>query len=344
MKRRHTITLLPTGAIRVGVAALITAGVLAGCGGSRVSRPPRPVDASAVVSPSVGRGCPAVVRLSASKPVRVGQGAGALTAAGNAVWVARASAGTVTRVTDGGQRVVYLGGAPVSLAAGFGRLWVALRDSGRITTIDMRTLAPGPFVGLSVPVAVVTGPGTVWALSLDTGALYPIDPSDDAPGSPLYAPVSDPTGIVIAGDDAWVLGGANGGLAPLNIRLGQILRSGFTVPGRSLGGLSEFGRTLWLGEPARRELLRVDAPTVAVRELPAPDGLHPSATAAGPCGVWVADSSGTVVLIDPATGRSLGPPLRIGRSIADLVRSGTGVWASDPTDGTLVYVAARPTS
>ena len=95
------------------------------------SRPPAP-------------GCAQVMSLSAGAPVRVGKGAGAILADAGVVWVARAQAGTVTRITAGGRSVVDLGGAPVSLAAGFGQVWVALRDGNRVAALDPEHAQPEP--------------------------------------------------------------------------------------------------------------------------------------------------------------------------------------------------------
>jgi hypothetical protein len=58
--------------------------------------------------------------------------------------------------------------------------------------------------------------------------------------------------------------------------------------------------------------------------------------------VWVADGAGRLALINPATDVAIGPAIKVGRSIAALAPSGTGVWVSDPVDGTVVYVDARP--
>ncbi len=281
------------------------------------------------------------MNLRAQAPVRVGKGAGALLVDGGAVWVARAQAGTVTRIAAGARSVVDLGGAPVSLAAGFGQVWVALRDGDRVAALDPTTLKRGLATPMQTPVSVVAGPTEMWALSLDDAAVYPVGPTPGVLGSPVYSPVQAPSEMVLLGSDMWVLGGT-GGLSPVNVSLGRIVQSGISLPGRSLAGLSGSDGALWLGEPGRGDLIRLDRGTVSARELSAPDGLRPSSTAAGRCGVWVAEDSGRVALIDPNTGAPIGPAVRIGRSIAALAPSGTGVWASDPVDGTIVYIVARP--
>ncbi|HWX45796.1 MAG TPA: hypothetical protein VNY52_10805, partial [Solirubrobacteraceae bacterium] len=257
-------------------------------------------------------------------------------------WVARPQAGTLTLVSPAGGRVMHVGGAPVSLAVGFGKLWVAERDAGRIARIDLSTLALSDAAGMPVPVSVVAGQWGVWALSLDTGAVYPLNPANGGAGELIYAPVADPSEMTLAGEDLWILGAGDNGLSPVNAKLGRIVRAGFALPGRPLSGLSAAAGTIWLAEPARRSLLRVDAATGAVQELPAPDRIQPIATAAGACGIWVTTATGEVALVDPRTAAPLGPPIRVGHAIAALAPAGAGVWVTDPADGTLVRVEARP--
>jgi DNA-binding beta-propeller fold protein YncE len=96
-------------------------------------------------------------------------------------------------------------------------------------------------------------------------------------------------------------------------------------------------------DPAGESLWRVDTPDIPVRRLAAPDGIAPAVTAVGACGVWVADASGKVVLIDPGSASALAQPLRVGASIATLAPSETGgVWVADPIDGELALVDVEP--
>ncbi len=275
---------------------------------------------------------------------QVGIGAGPLAVEGPTAWVARPQAGYVVRVAPDGSSAVDVGGTPISLAVGFGRLWVAERDADRVASLDERTLRQDTAASVPVPVSVVTGPLGVWALSIDTVSLYKLDPLHGTTSRALDSPVANPGDMVAVGGELWVLGAGEEGLSPFNAGLERIVRAGFSLPGQSLSGLSAAAGTIWLGETAGRSLLRVEADTAAVRKLPAPDGMQPIATAVGACGLWVADGSGEVALVDPQTGAPLGAPIDVGRSVAALATSGTVVWATDPLDGTLVRVGASPAS
>jgi streptogramin lyase len=321
-------------------AALLVAALLAGCGGAaRTTTSAR----AGAVAPAAGEraSCPGKARLAVAARQAVGGGAGPLATEGGAIWVARPQAGEVIRVSATGTIVAHLGGTPISLEPGFGRLWVAERDGNRVVSLNEQTMRQESAASIPLPVSVVTGPLGVWALSIDTNSLYRLDPATGISAPPYDSPVASPVDMVPVGDELWVLGAQEEGLSPFNAGLERIVRAGFDLPGRSLSGLSAAGGTIWLGETAGRSLLRVDAATAAVQRLPAPDDIQVLATAAGACGLWVADGSGDVALVDPHTATPLAPPIHIGRSVADLAASGTGVWASDPLDGMLVHVEAR---
>jgi streptogramin lyase len=315
--------------------------LLAGCGGAAGGGARRAAATTTAASPAAAA-CPAQIRLAVQSRQVLGRGVGPLALEGGTVWVADPASGALVRATASGHSAVQLGGTPISVAVGFGRVWVAERDAGRIVSVDPRSLAQLTSAGVPVPVRVLTGPIGVWGLSLDNASLFQLDPVGGASVRHIDVPVIDPADMVAVGNELWVLGAGEGGLSPVNAVLGRIVRAGFDRPGQALSGLSVNATTIWLGETTGRSLLRVDARTGAVRQLPAPGAIQPIATAPGACGLWVADASGDLAIIDPDTGRALGPLLHIGRSVAALAASGTGVWVTDPIDGTLVRVDLAP--
>ena len=329
-------------ALRRTCPALLAALALGvtGCGVSRT--PDRPV-APAVVAGAARAAAPVCgrrVRLVITETERVGSGVGALVAQGQTVYAARAAAGTVTRVTGSARQVAHLGGTPVSLTLGFGKVWVALRDANEVVGLDAQSLVRRTAAGVETPVDLSRGADSIWALSLDEDALWQLSPSTGG-GTELDAPVAGPMAMVRSGPELWVLGASEGGLSPVNAVVGRIIRVGFNIPA-GVSGLSSSGGTLWLAEPAQRVLLRVSVADIGVSAVPAPGSMAPIATAATACGVWVADATGRVAFIDPSTGQSLAAPIRVGRSVARLAVTGGGVWASDPLDGTVVRVSAQP--
>jgi hypothetical protein len=326
------------GAALNACAAALAAVALGACGGSGT-----PASASSVprggAAGAAAAGCPGHPRANVVSRRVLGAGIGALAAEGETVWVANPLSGVLLRVSPAGVAALELGGTPVSLALGRGRVWVAERDADRIVTVDAQRLVQLSQTGVPLPVAVLSAPLGIWALSLDAASLYQLDTAGHATGRRLDAPVADPLAMVAVGSELWLLGAGEHGLSPISATLGRAVRAGFDRPGVALAGLSAEGPTLWLGEPGAHALLRVDTASVTVKQFPAPGAIAPTATAPGACGVWVAGSSGELALIDRSTGLALTAPLRIGRSIGALAASGTGVWVSDPLDGTLVRVS-----
>ncbi len=321
------------------VGASFTLASLAGCGKS--DKMPRATRAAAPQSANRRSGvrCPTGVRPRTVRQIKVGAGADALAINGSEVWVTRPRAGTITRISGRRHEVVDVGPTPVTAVFAFGKLWIGLRDGNRIVSVDPHTLVETQGPSISVPVKLLAAGPTLWALSLDSNALFPIEPTSNEVGEPIYAPVADAIDMVLAGDELWVLGASNGGLSPVNVSLRRVVRSGFDLPGRLVGGLSAAGTELWLAEPTRNALLRIDGSTINVTEFPMSSSVRPSSTAVGPCGVWVASGDGMLTIVSSETGRALATPIRVGRSVGELVASGTGVWVSDPVDGKIVYVA-----
>jgi len=81
------------------------------------------------------------------------------------------------------------------------------------------------------------------------------------------------------------------------------------------------------------------APVAQVIAVPG----HPTGLAVTPGRVWVAaQRTGSVHLLDSATGRPVGRPLRTGGTPARLAVGATGVWVADSAGGTVIPVRWRP--
>jgi DNA-binding beta-propeller fold protein YncE len=71
---------------------------------------------------------------------------------------------------------------------------------------------------------------------------------------------------------------------------------------------------------------------------------HPTGIAVTPGRVWVAaQRTGTVQVLDSATGRAVGAPLHTGGTPARLAVGASGVWVADTARGAVVPVRWRPT-
>ncbi len=320
---------------RAVTAAALVAVLAAGCGSAAKST----TTSASVTTTARSAPCPRPARLQVLGRTTVGAGVAPIAAEGTLVWAARPAAGELIRITPASTTRLHVGGTPISLAANLGRVWVAERDGNEVISLDAHSLRRLTTSYLSVPVSVYAGSLGVWALSLDSGEIYALNTINGNTSQPYDSPVGQPSEMVAAGGELWILGAQGPGLSPFNPALARIVRTGFALAGQSPSSMSAAGSTLWLAEPSSRALLRVDTSAVTLKKLTAPGGMAAVATAGGPCGLWVADGAGDLVLADPETAVPLGPVLHVGRSISSLQASGTGVWATDPVDGTVVHVA-----
>lgn len=285
--------------------------------------------------------CPSNVKFVVLSRWHLGRGIGPVVVEGGSVWVSMPRAGVVVRLTGAVRTTLHLGGTPISLALQPGRLWVALRDADKVVSIDTSTLRQRTASSLSVPVSVIAGPFGVWALSLDAAALYQIDAQTGIISVPADSPTANPVEMTLSGEELWVLGAGEQGLAPFNAKLGRIVRVGFDLPGQSMSGLSASSQAIWVGEPKAHSVIRVDARSGAVHQFSAPANMRPTVTAIGECGLWVAGPTGDIDLLDPQSGASLAAPLHVGSAIAAVASSGSEAWVTDPVDGDLLRIEAR---
>jgi len=142
--------------------------------------------------------------------VPVGVRPTALATTGDAVWVANADDGTVTKIDARTRKPVAtigIGGDVSDLAVGFGSVWVADGNAGTVTRIDphqnlvTRTLSFGrsdPLVPEPVFLVAIGG-GVVWVSRGDE--LLRIDPRTN--DVVTRRPVPPAYGLTVAGDDVW---------------------------------------------------------------------------------------------------------------------------------------------
>jgi DNA-binding beta-propeller fold protein YncE len=319
------------------VPAAVTALLIAGCGDGEVR------GRSAV--PSAAQACPAPAPLRVAARVRVGPGVGPVTTAGATLWAARPAAGVLVPVRGGAKprtgRPVRVGGAPVSLAAGFGGVFVADRDRDRVLRVDAAGRTVVRWAGVQAPIKVGVAGDELFAISLDDGALYRMPGRTRGIGADIPIPARAPVDAVYEAGDTWVLGGADGGLAPFSLRQNRFVRVGVKLPVRVVGAVAAGQDAVWAALPTARSVARLDSSTASLSVLRASPGFRPTAIAVDDCTIWVGDPDGRVQRIDPRGAGPLHRPVRIGRSLAALAADRGGVWASDPRDGTVVRIAPR---
>jgi hypothetical protein len=316
--------------------------LLGGCGGASGGGAPSGGSAS---SATTATGCPHATAPRVVARVRAGGGVGPLAIDGTTLWTARPAAGTLLDVRLGGSRPragrsLHVGGAPVSLAAQSGSLYVADRDRGRVLRIDVATRRVVRRAAIETAVKVVVAGAQVVAISLDDGDVTTLRRLTFVAPAPVSIPAVAPIDAAYEAGQLWILGAADHGLTPFDVGHDGFIRPGVRLPTRVVGAVAAGQGAVWVALPTAHGVARVDATTRAVGVLRAAPGFRPTAVAVDDCAVWAGDAGGRVQRLDPASGRPIGPPVRIGASLAALVADRGGVWASDPRDGTVVRVAS----
>jgi DNA-binding beta-propeller fold protein YncE len=142
-------------------------------------------------------------------PIRVNSG-GSLTLAGDILWVADQTGGTL-RAVDTATRAVRgdpipIGDTPLDLAAGPDELWVSLAGEGAVKRVVLgnngpvvRTIRTG-----GRPEFLALRQGALWVTNRDAESLIRLDiDSRELVGTPIRVG-EDPAGIAIASDRVWV--------------------------------------------------------------------------------------------------------------------------------------------
>jgi DNA-binding SARP family transcriptional activator/streptogramin lyase len=130
---------------------------------------------------------------------------------------------------------------PISIALGFGELWLASSRRAEVQLVTGRTVRTIP-IG-SLPTAVTTGTGAVWAVSPADGKLWRIDPR----GRDVVAAIgagSDPTFLAAGGGSIWVGSARDGVLIRVNPNTNKVDEA--IHLGRPIGGLTFDGDQLWV--------------------------------------------------------------------------------------------------
>jgi YVTN family beta-propeller protein len=296
------------------------------------------VQESERVAPIVNPPPASLGRLAAT--ISVGAGPVDVLVGRDAVWVANAAQGSVSRIdpaTNTVTRTIQVGRDPVRLAAGFGSIWVANQTPQTVSRLDARTgqlQATIPVTGHISADDLAVGAGRVWVRS--GNRLLPLDPATNT--------MADRTGD-------WEVGG--GGIAMVDGLLwlsgttpstaGQMVRvdpatsrviDRFATPGD--GALAVGGGSVWQAGITSQTIYRYDPGSKRLLAQ-IPVGVVAKHLTADAESLWVSSDSGRVTRIDLATNTVTGTFQLDGRAPAVAVGHGA-VWILDTAHAALLRV------
>lgn len=208
---------------------------------------------------------------------------------------------------------------------------------GSADSSTARTLHLVATIKLTSPAnALVATPDWLWVLGGPSGVLTKVDPATNTIVKEIHTP--HPAGFGIYADGSlWIASLLDSAVMELDAATGKVQRTIESKAGKPFFrpiGVAATGDDLWVvnhGDPdatVRSSLTRLDARTgrvTATTDLP---GHHAGGPLLAAGQVWITmTQEGTVVRVDPATGRVVGSPILVdtGTCLSGTVADG-GLW------------------
>jgi DNA-binding beta-propeller fold protein YncE/predicted Ser/Thr protein kinase len=150
-------------------------------------------------------------------------------------------------------------------------------------------------------------------------------------GPSVSAPIAigtPPLRITADGQGAWVTSERDGTVTHLDPATGKVLRK--VTLRRGISGIAIGSRWLWVTDPGRHELLRLDAKTLQQQQaIPIPGAPGPIALSGQPRRVWVADEDGGgIAVVNAESGHRIRTQLPPRAAPLRLAVGAGGLWAS----------------
>ncbi len=251
--------------------------------------------------------------------------------AGTAVVAAAgASPRVVTRIGTGA--------APCGVVGGFGSVWVAAYDTGKLVRIDPATNRVTKRITVArgiCPLAVAAG--AIWVASDRANVLYRVDPARGRVVARI--PVARwPAHVVGALGSVWVSGYERGVVARIDPATNSTARV-YEVGGNP-SGLASLGGSLYVAfARAGTSLGRLDLTSGAVTQIPL-GHTAPGFLAAAAGSLWTTTEDGYALRVDPATSNVTAFPVPGTPAEARLGRDGT-IWVAEKEHNTLTRIDPR---
>jgi len=245
-------------------------------------------------------------------------------------------------------RPLRLGGRPISVVSGFGRIWVADIAGSRVWEINPKdgSVVGSPIPVAQGPVALAAGDGGIWVASLVAGTLSLIDPRTEN----VLATATLPDGVVrvaIGPDGVWVSGQTDSLTRVDPHPVNDTLHWQTVDVGQGPFGVGVGDGSVWVANVKSGSVSRVDPASMRVTATYTVGGAgagvaaNPEMVAVWHGRLWVADGQqGVVVALDPATGQQTGMPVQVPGVIRQLVVAGGSLWGTTANPGTVVRLSS----
>jgi YVTN family beta-propeller protein len=320
--RRRWGWVLVAGAALVG-GAVVAAVLLIRDGKDPASEPPGP-QARPVATVSVGK-----------EP----QG---LTFGKGKVWVAGTRSGVLDVIDPADDRrqrpSIPIEGKPLSIAIGFGSVWVVDHPGGSVLRLAPGGTAPQATIDVGEnPSDVAVDDRWVWVTNAGSDDVSRIDPRADVVDATID--VDDaPHSIATGHGAAWVVNFEGQSVSRIDARTAKRVGTPIEL-GQRPNDLAVGEGYVWVTDVVNGTLSRIDPQSDRVVGEPVEVGSSPRGVKTGFGYVWVANGGdGTVARVDPKSGSPVGKPARVGTDPSDIALGAGSVWTTNAGDSTVTRI------
>jgi len=195
---------------------------------------------------------------------------------------------------------ILTGAGPCGAASGFGSVWIAVYNTGRVVRIDPRRNRITRSIRVAKGVCpIAVGAGSVWVASDRTNLLYRIDPRRDRVMRRIRV-AEWPAHVAVGLRSVWVSGYEVGTILRVDARTGRVSRRYKT--GGNPSGMAFVDGRLWFTFGRGTAIGQLDLATGDVTQFPLGHDAPGFLEAIGG-NLWTTTGDGHALRVDPQTGR-----------------------------------------
>lgn len=245
--------------------------------------------------------------------------------------------------SDGSQPgAIPVGNSPDGIAIAQGNVWISNAGDGSVTRLDQssgKALGTINYANHSEGAGPITvWQNSVWVADSDAGSVEELDPlTGKTVGSPITVG-GHPGSMIVAGGALWFANYDDDVVSRIQVVNGKQTVSHVHV-GTGSKRMAAVNDTVWVANSSDGTLTKVSTAGRVLGSVTV--GGHPVAINFANGFLWVANSSNnTVARFDPASGRSIGSPIRVGADPRRIAAGKDSIWVSNSGDGTVTRIAS----
>ena len=233
---------------------------------------------------------------------------------------------------------IKVGKGPEGIAVSAGRVFVANRDAGTLSVIDVDSNRAATTEAGKSPDGVVAGKGVVWMTDPATNTVQRLEARDQLVPTAKIKVGAGPEGISLGKQLVWVANRKDGTVNRIDRASPSLVGSPIGV-GNLPTGIFVGRRTVWVTNNADGTVTRIDPSTALLVGDPIAVGKDPRGVIEDGDSVWVANAGDdTVTRIDRKTAKVVGDPIKVGDNPREIAVGLGFVWVANQNDNTVTRI------